>query len=83
MIPDFSEAFPQGLRVLGYRREEHHHRAPPSGKGLARLGGNITDVFTLAQDLNGKRLELMTELVPQLPYIAVLWAPNDTGGQRR
>jgi putative ABC transport system substrate-binding protein len=44
---------------------------------LARPGGNITGVFTLAQDLNGKRLELMTEVVPRTSRIAVLWTPHD------
>jgi putative ABC transport system substrate-binding protein len=46
-------------------------------KSLARPGANLTGVFTLAQDLNGKRLELMTELVPRLTKISVLWARND------
>jgi ABC-type uncharacterized transport system substrate-binding protein len=40
---------------------------------LARPGGNITGVATLAQDLNGKRLELLTEVVPRLSRVAVLW----------
>ena len=44
---------------------------------LARPGGNITGVATLAQDLNGKRLELLTEVVPQLSRVAVLWTPDD------
>ncbi|HEX7229541.1 MAG TPA: ABC transporter substrate binding protein, partial [Candidatus Binatia bacterium] len=33
---------------------------------LARPGGNITGLSTLAQDLNGKRLELLAEVVPRL-----------------
>ena len=44
---------------------------------LARPGGNITGVTTLAQDLNGKRLELLTEVVPRLSRVAVLWTPDD------
>jgi putative ABC transport system substrate-binding protein len=44
---------------------------------LARPGGNITGVFTLAQELNGKRLELLTEIVPRLSRVAVLWTPDD------
>jgi ABC-type uncharacterized transport system substrate-binding protein len=44
---------------------------------LARPGGNITGVATLAQELNGKRLELLTEVVPRLSRVAVLWTPND------
>ena len=31
---------------------------------LARPDGNITGLATLQRDLNGKRLELLTEVVP-------------------
>jgi putative tryptophan/tyrosine transport system substrate-binding protein len=44
---------------------------------LARPGGNITGVATLAQELNGKRLELLKEVVPRLTHVAVLWTPDD------
>jgi putative tryptophan/tyrosine transport system substrate-binding protein len=44
---------------------------------LAKPGGNITGVFTLAQDLNGKRLELLTEIVPRLSHVGVLMSAND------
>jgi putative ABC transport system substrate-binding protein len=44
---------------------------------LARPGGNITGVATLAQDLNAKRLELLTEVVPRLLRVGVLWTPGD------
>ena len=43
---------------------------------LARPGGNITGVITLAQELNAKRLELVTEVVPRAAQIAVLWTPE-------
>jgi putative tryptophan/tyrosine transport system substrate-binding protein len=46
-------------------------------ESLARPGRNITGVFTLAQDLNGKRLELLTEIVPRLSHVAVLMSVND------
>jgi putative tryptophan/tyrosine transport system substrate-binding protein len=39
---------------------------------LARPGGNITGLSSLAQDLSGKRLELLKETVPKLARIAVL-----------
>jgi putative tryptophan/tyrosine transport system substrate-binding protein len=39
---------------------------------LARPGGNITGLSTLAQDLSGKRLELLAEVVPRLSRVAVL-----------
>jgi putative tryptophan/tyrosine transport system substrate-binding protein len=39
---------------------------------LARPGGNITGLSTLAQELSGKRLELLKEIVPKLSRVAVL-----------
>ena len=39
---------------------------------LARPGGNITGISTLSQDLNGKRLELLKEVVPQLTRVGIL-----------
>ena len=44
---------------------------------LARPGGNITGLSTLARELNGKRLELLTEVVPGLARVGVL---RDTKG---
>ena len=39
---------------------------------LARPGGNITGLSTLAPELSGKRLELLKEIVPKLSRVAVL-----------
>jgi putative tryptophan/tyrosine transport system substrate-binding protein len=39
---------------------------------LARPGGNITGLNTLGRDLSGKRIQLLTEVVPQLAKIGVL-----------
>jgi putative ABC transport system substrate-binding protein len=39
---------------------------------LARPGGNITGISTLAQDLNGKRLELLKEVIPKLRRVGIL-----------
>jgi putative ABC transport system substrate-binding protein len=39
---------------------------------LARPGGNLTGISTLAQDLTGKRLELLMEVVPRLSRVAIL-----------
>jgi len=44
---------------------------------LARPGGNITGLTRLTRELSGKRLELLTELVPGMSRVAVLW---DAGG---
>ena len=40
---------------------------------LARPGGNVTGLTALAQELSGKRLELLKEAVPGLSRVAVLW----------
>ena len=48
----------------------------PVGDGfvasLARPGGNITGLSTLAPEISGKRLELLKEVVPHLARLAVL-----------
>ena len=47
----------------------------PVGSGfvasLARPGGNITGLSSLAPELSGKRLELLKEIVPRLARVAV------------
>ena len=47
----------------------------PVGSGfvasLARPGGNITGLSSLAPELGGKRLELLKEIVPKLSRVAV------------
>ena len=40
---------------------------------LARPGGNITGVTSISPEIEGKRLELLREVVPGLSHIAVLW----------
>ena len=51
----------------------------PVGTGLvaslAHPGGNITGLTSIASDLEGKRLELLREVVPKLSHIAVIWNP--------
>ena len=48
----------------------------PVGSGfvasLARPGGNITGLSTLAPEVSGKRLELLKEIIPKLSRVAVL-----------
>ncbi len=39
---------------------------------LARPGGNITGLSTLAPEVSGKRLELLKEIIPKLSRVAVL-----------
>jgi putative ABC transport system substrate-binding protein len=46
---------------------------------LARPGGNVTGITSNWDDLSGKRLELLTEIIPKLSRIAVLW--NSSGGR--
>jgi putative ABC transport system substrate-binding protein len=44
---------------------------------LARPGGNLTGVSVLTVELMAKRLELLSELVPQAKMIALLVNPNN------
>jgi ABC-type uncharacterized transport system substrate-binding protein len=46
---------------------------------LARPGGNATGLSVLAPDLVGKGLELLTQAVPGVSRVAVLWHPGATG----
>ena len=46
-------------------------------ESLARPGGNITGLTSLAPDLGGKRLELLKETVPKLSRVAFLYNPAD------
>ena len=41
-------------------------------RSLARPGGNITGISILAHELNGKRLEILMEAVPDARHIAIL-----------
>ena len=51
----------------------------PVGTGLvaslARPGGNLTGLTSIAPDLEGKRLALLREMLPALSHFAVLWNP--------
>ena len=55
----------------------------PVGNGyvasLARPGGNVTGLSTLAPELSGKQLELLNETVPKLARVAVLGSSNRSG----
>ena len=47
---------------------------------LARPGGNVTGIISIASDLAGKRLELLKETIPSLSRVAILWDPRGPGG---
>ena len=57
--------------------------ADPVGSGLvtnlARPGGNVTGLSNINLDLVGKRLELLTQAVPGVGQVAVLWLPGVYG----
>jgi putative tryptophan/tyrosine transport system substrate-binding protein len=52
----------------------------PVGTGLiasfAHPGGNLTGLTSISPELDGKRLELLREVVPKISYVAVLWNPT-------
>ncbi len=58
-----------------------HAGADPIAEGLvaslARPGGNLTGVSLMATEIAPKRLELLSELVPQARVIALLVNPNN------
>ena len=49
---------------------------------LARPGGNITGISVMSVELIPKRLELLSELVPQVKVIALLVNPNNSYTER-
>jgi putative ABC transport system substrate-binding protein len=55
----------------------------PVGNGfvgsLARPGGNITGLSTLAPELSGKQMELLKEIIPRLSRVAVLGTSTQPG----
>ena len=55
----------------------------PVGSGfaasLARPGGNITGLATLAPEISGKQLELLKEIIPKLSRVAVLGTSTQLG----
>ena len=50
---------------------------------LARPGGNITGLSTLAPELSGKRLELLNEIVPKLSRVAVMGTSTIPGNAQQ
>ena len=59
----------------------------PVGTGyvasLARPGGNVTGLSTLAPELSGKQLELLKEIVPRLARVAVFGASTNPGNAQQ
>jgi putative ABC transport system substrate-binding protein len=57
--------------------------ADPVGDGLvaslARPGGNLTGLTTLSRELAGKRLQLLTEAIPKVSRVALVYSPADPG----
>jgi putative ABC transport system substrate-binding protein len=46
---------------------------------FTRPGGNITGYANMARDISGKRLELITEIIPKASRLAVLWDTDGPG----
>ncbi len=61
--------------------------ADPVAVGLvasfARPGGNITGLTTLSPDLDGKRLELLKEILPNVTRVAFIWDPANSANRIR
>ena len=50
-------------------------------QSLARPGGNATGISLMSVELNGKRVELLRELLPQLQRLTILANPNHAGAE--
>jgi putative tryptophan/tyrosine transport system substrate-binding protein len=50
---------------------------------LARPGGNITGLSTLAPELSGKQLKLLKETVPKLSRVTVIGVSTEPGNAQR
>jgi putative ABC transport system substrate-binding protein len=50
--------------------------------GLAKPGGNVTGLSTLAPDLVGKQLQFLKQVMPQLSRVAVLSNPRNPNHSR-
>ena len=46
---------------------------------LARPGGNVTGVTSIATGLTGKRFEILREVLPRMSRLAVLWHADNPG----
>ncbi len=59
----------------------------PVGSGLvaslARPGGNLTGLTVLGDELAGKRLELLKEVIPRISRVAALWHSTSDVSQLR
>lgn len=45
-------------------------------ESFARPGGNVTGLSNFAQELSGKRLEILKETFPKMTRVAALWSPQ-------
>jgi putative ABC transport system substrate-binding protein len=50
---------------------------------LARPGGNITGLSNVTEELHGKQLQLLKEVVPALTRVAVFWNPPQPAHTRQ
>jgi putative ABC transport system substrate-binding protein len=59
----------------------------PVGNGfvasLARPGGNITGLSSVAPEISGKQIEILKEIVPKLSRVAVFGESNNPGNAKR
>jgi len=45
--------------------------------GLGRPGGNVTGLSLMSPEIIGKQIQLLTELIPKLARVAILWNPSN------
>ena len=69
------DALRQGLHGLGYMRGVRTGLVA----SFARPGGNLTGLSNFSDELSGKRLGLVKELIPAVSRLAVLWNADNPG----
>ena len=50
-------------------------------QSLSRPDGNVTGVSFISSDLAGKRVQLMSDMLPALRRVAVMWDPRNANAQ--
>jgi hypothetical protein len=82
--PIFQGLRPEQIRASLYPFDRHYENRLAATKVSAddRLGGYVTELSVLGPELAGKRLQLLTEIVPGLARLAILSNPsNPSHGQ--
>ena len=76
VLGNWRPAFGNDFSLLAHGAGPHNAAAVTQGlvASLAHPGGNVTGLTALSPAASGKRLQLLTEVVPKLTQVGVLWS---------